>query len=136
MTSETAISPGRVIGIGGVFLKSPDAERSRSWYRENLGIPAGPDGSAMFEWRTAEETPVDHLTVWSIFPQSSNYFNPSPSTFMINYIVDDLNAILAKLKDGGVKIDPKQEDFEYGRFAWIYDLDGNKIELWEPAKAK
>jgi predicted enzyme related to lactoylglutathione lyase len=71
-----------------------------------------------------------------VFPAESPYFNPSNATFMINYIVDDLDAILAKLSENGVRIDPKREDSDYGRFAWIFDPDGNKIELWEPPASK
>ena len=122
---------GKVIGIGGVFLKSPDQKRLGTWYAENLGIAQDSNG-AMFKWRSAENPAQEHLTVWSVFPSSSNYFDPSAASFMINYIVDDLDALLAKLNTSGVRIDPKREDYDYGRFAWIYDPDGNKIELWEP----
>jgi predicted enzyme related to lactoylglutathione lyase len=126
---------GKVIGIGGVFLKSPDQKRLGTWYAENLGIAQDSNG-AMFKWRSAENPAQEHLTVWSVFPSSSNYFDPSAASFMINYIVDDLDALLAKLNTSGVRIDPKREDYDYGRFAWIYDPDGNKIELWEPPAAK
>ena len=116
------MSPGRILGIGGIFFKSSNHQSLRSWYQEKLGVadqtmfPAG-----------------DHPTVWSIFPAASNYFDPSRSSFMINYVVDDLDAFLAKCQTAGVEVDPKREDHEYGRFAWIYDPDGNKIELWQPA---
>ena len=119
---------GKVIGIGGVFLKSPDQKRLGTWYADNLGIAQ----DAMFKWLSPENPPREHFTVWSVFPGTSNYFDPSAAAFMINYIVDDLDAILAKLNANGVRIDPKREDHDYGRFAWIYDPDGNKIELWEP----
>jgi predicted enzyme related to lactoylglutathione lyase len=119
---------GRVIGVGGVFLKSKDQAGLSSWYSDNLGI--GP----MFKWRSFEDPEVDHLTAWSVFAADSKYFDPSTAPFMVNYIVDDLDAILAKLSASGVRIDPKREDYDYGRFAWIFDPDGNKIELWETAK--
>ena len=123
---------GKVIGIGGVFLKSADKARLNAWYAGNLGIPQGEYG-ATFEWLSREEPPKERVTAWNIFPGDSKYFDPSPAPFMINYIVDDLDALLAKLSANGVRIDPKREDADYGRFAWVYDPDGNKIELWEPA---
>jgi len=82
-----------------------------------------------FKWRNDDR---DYLTVWSVFPGKTEYFSPSPASFMINYIVDDLDAFLAKCAANGVQIDSKREDHDYGRFAWIYDPDGNKIELWQP----
>lgn len=134
---------GRVIGIGGVFFKSRDHMRLREWYARHLGIEHGNDG-AMFKWRPASSSgsvasaagESELITIWSIFPGASTYFDPSSAPFMINYMVDDLDAILAKLADAGVRIDPKREDYDYGRFAWIYDPDGNKIELWEPLTPK
>jgi catechol 2,3-dioxygenase-like lactoylglutathione lyase family enzyme len=86
----------------------------------------------MFPWLSRDVPSREHFTVWSVFPSDSTYFDPSAAPFMINYIVDDLDALLAKLSQSGVRIDPKREDYDYGRFAWIYDPDGNKIELWEP----
>ena len=122
---------GRVVGIGGVFFKSSDHQRLRSWYAQNLGIDHGKEGAA-FKWRAHDKPEAEHFTAWSVFPEASHYFDPSPTRFMVNYIVDDLEAILAKLASNGVRIDPKREDYDYGRFAWVYDSDGNKIELWEP----
>jgi predicted enzyme related to lactoylglutathione lyase len=124
---------GRVIGIGGVFLKSSDKDRLGSWYAQNLGIPQTEYG-AHFNWLSVEQPQRKHLTTWSVFPKTSTYFDPSTAPFMINYIVDDLDALLAKLSANGARIDPKREDYDYGRFAWIYDPDGNKIELWEPSQ--
>lgn len=130
--STPAPDKGRVIGIGGIFFKSPDHARLRSWYAENLGIDHGEHGR-MFQWRPADGTEPERITIWSIFPGSSTYFGPSDSGFMINYIVDDLDAMLRKLEKSGARIDPKRDDHDYGRFAWVYDPDGNKIELWQPA---
>ena len=130
--ADEDLERGRVLGIGGVFFKSPDQDQLRAWYMQNLGIQNG----AAFQWRPHDQPATERLTVWSIFPDASPYFDPSQARFMINYIVDDLDAILAKLENGGVRVDPKRENHEYGRFAWIYDPDGNKIELWEPAAAK
>ncbi len=131
MDTET---PGRIIGIGGVFFKSPDQARLNNWYADKLGIRAGEYGTD-FKWRAHDNPAVEHMTIWSIFKQDSNYFDPSAAPFMINYIVDDLDAFLAKLSASGVEIDPKRDDHKYGRFAWICDADGNKIELWEPPRA-
>jgi predicted enzyme related to lactoylglutathione lyase len=132
MDSTSSLSPGRIVGIGGIFFKSPDAKTLRTWYHEKLGIEAGASGK-MFAWKSVEVPEREQLTIWSIFPSTSNYFGPSNPAFMINYIVDDLDAFLLKVSEaGGVNIDPKRDDHEYGRFAWIYDPDGNKIELWEP----
>lgn len=76
------------------------------------------------------------MTVWSIFPGDTSYFAPNPAAFMVNYIVDDLDALLDRLAQAGVRIDPKRQDESYGRFAWIYDPDGNKIELWQPLNSE
>jgi len=132
MDTNSERGPGRVIGIGGVFFKSADQNGMTAWYAENLGVAAGADGYA-FRWRALDAPEVERGTTWCVFKRESKYFDPSPAPFMINYIVDDLDAILAKLAAKGVRMDPKQ-DSEYGRFAWIYDPDGNKIELWEPPR--
>ncbi len=131
MTGSSESEPGRVIGVGGVFFKSADQDRLNSWYAHNLGMNAGPEGVG-FNWRDYDKPEIERRTVWSLFPRESTYFDPSTAPFMINYIVDDLDAILAKLGRNGVSLDPKREDYDYGRFAWVYDPDGNKIELWEP----
>lgn len=123
---------GRILGIGGIFFTSPNKQRLEDWYRDRLGIDSKPNEGARLEWRSHEDPGKEHFTVWSIFPDSTNYLNPSKSSFMINYIVDDLDAFLDKLRAADVKIDPNREDYDYGRFAWTYDPDGNKIELWQP----
>jgi catechol 2,3-dioxygenase-like lactoylglutathione lyase family enzyme len=87
-------------------------------------------------WSDEGNREKEHVTVWTVFPASSKYFDPSSAPFMINYIVDDMDALLDRLKQEGVKIDDKRMDEPYGRFAWIYDSDGNKIELWQPLPAK
>jgi predicted enzyme related to lactoylglutathione lyase len=124
-------TPGRILGIGGIFFKSPDHQGLRSWYQDKLGIVHG-DYGGIFKWRNHAHPEAENFTIWSIFPSSTDYFNPSESTFMINYIVDDLDAFLVKCTANGVKIDQKREDHSYGRFAWVSDPDGNKIELWQP----
>ena len=107
----------------------------REWYAKHLGL-ADKGGGAMLPWREHDDSQKEHVTVWTVFPSSTNYFDPGHASFMINYIVDDLDALLDRLKQEGVKIDEKRMDESYGRFAWIYDLDGNKIELWQPVTAK
>lgn len=122
----------RVSGIGGIFFKSDDSKKLYQWYEKHLGITPSPDGSGvMFEWRDAEDPEKKGMTIWSIFPRESKYFGPGPSPFMINYRVDDLDGLLKVLNEEGVTID-RREDHEYGRFAWIIDPDGNRVELWQP----
>jgi catechol 2,3-dioxygenase-like lactoylglutathione lyase family enzyme len=125
---------GRILGIGGVFFKSANRDQMREWYAKHLGL-ADKGGGVMLPWRERDDPQKEHVTVWTVFPASTNYFAPG-QPFMINYIVDDLDALLDRLKQEGVKIDAKRMDESYGRFAWIYDADGNKIELWQPAPAK
>jgi catechol 2,3-dioxygenase-like lactoylglutathione lyase family enzyme len=126
---------GRILGIGGVFFKSANRDQMREWYSKHLGLADKGQG-AMLPWREHDDPQKEHVTVWTVFPASTKYFDPSSAPFMINYIVDDMDALLDRLKQEGVKIDAKRMDESYGRFAWIYDLDGNKIELWQPLPAK
>jgi catechol 2,3-dioxygenase-like lactoylglutathione lyase family enzyme len=126
---------GRIIGIGGVFFKSANRDQMREWYSKHLGI-ADKGHGAMLPWRERDDPQKEHVTVWTVFPATTNYFGPGPAPFMINYIVDDLDALLDRLKQEGIKIDPNRMNESYGRFAWIYDSDGNKIELWQPPAAK
>ena len=121
---------GKIIGIGGIFFKSEDATALRGWYQQHLGISAAADG-ATFPWLSKSDPPKERMTVWSVFPSASRYMD---QPFMINYIVEGLDELLETLAAEGVKIDPKRDDYDYGRFAWIYDKDGNKIELWEPER--
>jgi len=120
----------RVIGIGGIFFKADDPAKLNAWYEKHLGIKLDPDGSgAMF--RSGGES---DMTVWSIFPRSSKYFDPSTAAFMINYRVENMDELLRALQAEGVEV-LGQQDESYGRFAWIMDPEGNRIELWEPARA-
>ncbi len=125
---------GRIIGIGGIFFKSANRDQMREWYSKHLGL-VDKAGGAKLPWREHDDPQKEHKTVWTIFPASSDYF-PATQPFMINYIVDDLDALLDRLKLEGVKIDPNRMNESYGHFAWIYDADGNKIELWQPVSAK
>jgi catechol 2,3-dioxygenase-like lactoylglutathione lyase family enzyme len=122
---------GRILGIGGIFFKSPNQDQMREWYAKHLGLADSGDGFIL-QWREQDNPDREQMTVWSIFPGDSTYFEPGPASFMLNYIVDDLDALLDRLANEGVRIDPKRQDENYGRFAWIYDSDGNKIELWQP----
>ncbi|HXD33026.1 MAG TPA: VOC family protein [Pyrinomonadaceae bacterium] len=124
----------RVTGIGGIFFKSQNAEQLREWYRAHLGIEADGSNGYMFEWRESEAPDQIGGTVWSVFKGDTKYFEPSNSSFMINYRVEDLHAVLAQLRAEGVTVDEKVDDSEYGKFGWIMDPDGNRIELWEPPK--
>jgi catechol 2,3-dioxygenase-like lactoylglutathione lyase family enzyme len=125
---------GRILGIGGIFFKSANRDQMREWYSKHLGL-TDKGGGAMLPWRDHDDPQKENVTVWTIFPNSTDYI-PATQPFMINYIVDDLDALLDRLKQEGVKIDAKRMDESYGRFAWIYDSDGNKIELWQPLPAK
>lgn len=126
----------RVTGLGGIFFKSHDPEALKAWYRRHLGIDAGAaEDGALFRWREAEAPHRPRYTVWSPFRHDTRYFEPSRQPFMINYQVDDLDALLADLRGAGVAVDDKLETYDYGRFAWLTDPDGNRIELWEASDA-
>jgi predicted enzyme related to lactoylglutathione lyase len=120
-----------VTGIGGIFFKSDDPAATRAWYREHLGI-AGQGGSVNFVWRENEQPEVTGFTVWSPFARNSDYFGAAGQDFMINYRVRDLRALLAQLEASGIQQVKPLEEYPYGRFAWIDDGDGRRIELWEP----
>jgi catechol 2,3-dioxygenase-like lactoylglutathione lyase family enzyme len=122
---------GRILGIGGIFFKSANQQPLQEWYAKHLGLADSGQG-VMLRWREKDNPEREQMTVWSIFPSDTTYLEPSRASFMVNYIVDDLDALLDRLAQAGVQIDPKRQDESYGRFAWIYDPDGNKIELWQP----
>jgi predicted enzyme related to lactoylglutathione lyase len=125
----------RVTGIGGIFFKSQNAEQLREWYRAHLGIEADGGNGFAFEWRERDKPDEVGMTIWSVFAGHTKYFEPSKASFMINYRVDDLDAVLAALRAEGVEVDEKVEDSEFGKFGWIMDPDGNRIELWQPPKS-
>jgi catechol 2,3-dioxygenase-like lactoylglutathione lyase family enzyme len=125
---------GRILGIGGIFFKSANQQQAREWYSKHLGL-ADKGGGVILPWREKDKPDNEHATAWAVFPGNTKYFEPGQA-FMVNYIVDDLDALLERLQKEGVKIDPKRQNVDYGRFAWIYDPDGNKIELWEPTPQK
>jgi predicted enzyme related to lactoylglutathione lyase len=123
----------KVTGIGGIFFKAKDPEAVTNWYQKHLGISVDEQTGVSFQWRDKENPERIGRTVWSPFPENTTYFDPSKSSFMLNFRVDNLDEILASLKAQGVQVIDKVEEYEYGRFDWILDPEGNKVELWEPA---
>lgn len=121
----------RVTGIGGVFFKCEDPTKQQAWYRKHLGIDAGEYGTS-FKWRLHDAPEKEGHTAWSTFPKDTKYLDPSDRSFMINYRVDDLPGLLKVLAEEGVQQVGEMLEEDYGRFAWIMDPEGNKIELWEP----
>lgn len=121
----------RVTGIGGLFFKSKDPEITKEWYKKHLGIKSGEYGGT-FEWRHAEDEKKKGFTAWSPFKEDTDYFLPAEKEFMINYRVNNLEKLLEVLKEEGVEVVGEMEVYDYGKFGWIMDPDGQKIELWEP----
>lgn len=121
----------KVTGIGGIFFKSSDPEKVKTWYQKNLGLVVDAYGSP-FEFRNANKPEEINYLQWSPFKDDTKYFEPSKKDFMINYRVDDLQALVEELKKEGVTICDEIESFDYGKFVHIMDPEGNKIELWEP----
>src|ERR1041385_2516717 len=125
----------RVTGIGGIFIKAKDPHAMYAWYEKHLGIQRDPTAqSGIFEWRE-KDSDDEGQTIWSLFKQDSKYFDPSTSQVMINYRVEDMDAVLSALHAEGIEI-LGRDDADYGRFAWIMDPEGNKIELWQSPKKK
>ncbi len=122
----------RVTGLGGVFFKAEDPEAMKAWYRDHLGIEPDPGGYVSFLWRPMDEPDRVARTAWSPFDADTGYFAPSEKPWMLNYRVDDLDALLDQLREAGVEVVGDVEEYEYGRFGWIVDPEGNKVELWEP----
>lgn len=122
----------RITGIGGVFLKCRgDASALAAWYEKHLGMPLESWGGAVLRWPD-DKAEDGGLTVWHLAQRDSQWFSPSESSFMINYRVDNLDELLAQLRAADVQIVGGPESHENGKFAWIMDPDGNKVELWEP----
>ena len=133
ITTTTIENPSmkRVTGIGGIFFKCKDPKKMREWYKTHLGLNTNQYG-AVFEWRQGADTTKKGFTQWSPFAETTKYFAPSTRDFMINYRVDNLEALVEQLTKEGVTIADKIETVEYGKFVHIIDLEGNKVELWEP----
>ncbi len=122
----------RVTGIGGIFFHAKDPPALRAWYQKHLGIDVQAWGGTAFRWADAEGKPTAGTTVWSIGDATGEYFAPSKASFMINYRVADLQGVLAALRAEGCNVMDKTDDSEYGKFGWVLDPEGNKVELWQP----
>ena len=120
-----------VTGIGGVFFRAKNPAALAGWYRKHLGIVVK-DGAADFVWRERGNPKQLGRTVWSIFPKDTDYFGPGKPAFMVNYRVANLDRLLKQLRGARIKVE-KVEEYDYGRFAWVTDPEGNRVELWEPA---
>ena len=122
----------RVTGIGGVFFKAKDPKALGEWYKTHLGIDVQEWGGAAFDWNDENGKPVGGTTAWTLVAEDSDSFAPSTSPFMVNYRVADLLGLMKVLKEEGCNVVDKIDDSEYGKFGWVIDPEGNKIELWEP----
>jgi predicted enzyme related to lactoylglutathione lyase len=126
----------RVTGIGGIFFKAKDAPSQQAWYKQHLGIDVQVWGGASFDWTDAEGKPVAGTTAWLIAPQESKQFAPSSAPFMVNYRVEDVHALVKALKEEGCNVLEKIDESDYGKFAWVIDPEGNKVELWQPPQGQ
>jgi predicted enzyme related to lactoylglutathione lyase len=126
----------RVTGIGGIFFKAQDAPKLAAWYKRYLGVDVQEWGGTAFDWSDSNGKPVGGTTIWSVCSEKSDQFSPSKAAFMINYRVDDLYALLAVLREEGCNVLDKIEESEYGKFAWLIDPEGNKVELWQPPEGQ
>lgn len=123
---------GRVLGVGGVFFRSADPARLAQWYQQTLGLVTEAWGSTYGTSFSPEGMPANSFTVWSTFAADTEYFGNQRQSFMINLVVDDLDAALANVSAAGGKVIPQKEEHDFGRFGWFVDPDGNRVELWEP----
>jgi predicted enzyme related to lactoylglutathione lyase len=121
----------KVTGIGGIFFKCKDPKAINEWYKTHLGFDTSPYGTS-FEWRQIDDGTKKGLTQWNPFAENTKYFEPSAKDFMINYRVENLEALVEELKKENVSIVDKIETYDYGKFVHILDVEGNKIQLWEP----
>ena len=121
----------KVTGIGGIFFKCKDPKKMNEWYKTNLGLNTNQYG-AVFEWHLGEDSTKKGFTTWSPFGEKTKYFEPSTKDFMINYRVENIETLVAGLKKNGVIIVDTIETVDYGKFVHILDVEGNKLELWEP----
>ncbi len=125
----------RVTGIGGIFFKAKDPQALAAWYRRHLGLSVEEWGGVAFRWAD-DPSQGQGTTVWSPFAADTSYFAPGTASFMINYRVEDLHALLAALREEGCQVDDRTEESEYGKFGWVIDPEGNKLELWEPPQGR
>lgn len=127
----------KATGIGGVFFRAKNPAKLGAWYSRHLGLPVDEQwNGCQFHWREFKDPKKAGSTVWSAFKADTDYFGSRRQGHMINYRVADLKKMLAQLKKEGVWVDPKTQESEYGKFGWIKDGEGNRIELWEPPKKK
>jgi predicted enzyme related to lactoylglutathione lyase len=126
----------RVTGIGGVFFKAQDPVALRAWYKTHLGIDVQDWGGALFTWTDADGKPFAGTTVWNVSASDTDHHAPSTSSFMVNYRVADLRALITVLRAEGCNVLDKVEESEFGRFGWVLDPEGNKVELWEPPEGQ
>jgi len=126
----------RVTGIGGIFFHAKDPVALRAWYEEHLGIDVQAWGGTAFTWADDAGNPTNGTTVWSIGAATEEQFAPSKSTFMINYRVEDLAGLLEALRKEGCAVLEKTDDSEFGKFGWVMDPEGNKVELWQPPEGR
>jgi predicted enzyme related to lactoylglutathione lyase len=124
-------NPPKVTGIGGIFFKCDDPQAIKDWYKKNLGLDTDPYGTN-FEWRQGQDSSKKGFTQWSPFNKNTKYFKPSSKEFMVNYRVQNMDALVAELKKNQVVFVDSVETYEYGKFVHILDNEGNKVELWEP----
>ncbi|MGH7533690.1 MAG: VOC family protein [Gemmatimonadales bacterium] len=122
----------RVTGIGGIFFKAKDAPALQAWYKRHLGIDVQEWGGAAFNWTDADGKPTGGTTAWAINGAESKQFAPSQASFMVNYRVEDLHGLVKALKVEGCNVLDKIDESEYGKFGWVMDPEGNKVELWQP----
>jgi predicted enzyme related to lactoylglutathione lyase len=122
----------RVTGIGGIVIKAKDPEAMQAWYKRHLGIDVQAWGGTAFRWTDADGKPLGGTTAWSIVPADGDAFAPSSASFMVNYRVADVPALLKALGEEGCDVSDTFDDSAYGKFAWVIDPEGNKVELWEP----
>ena len=122
----------RVTGIGGIFFKAHDRKALAAWYRDRLGVPVEDWHGAMFKWADDRSPGAPRKQVWSLFPEDTKYFGAGVQTFMVNFCVDDLDGLLASLRAAGSAVDEKTHTDEFGKFGWVTDPEGNRVELWEP----
>lgn len=122
----------RVTGLGGVFFKAKDPEALGEWYRMHLGLNLEEWGGVAFRWVNEDNPSGTGSTIWSPFKEDTSYFAPSQSSFMVNFRVDDLHALLAALRAENCQVDDKVEESGYGKFGWVMDPEGNRVELWQP----
>ena len=127
---------GRVLGVGGIFFRSNDPARLGAWYQQHLGIGMEAYGESRGASFPPASMPATGFTVWGAFPANTEYFGASSQAFMINLVVDDLDAALENVAAGGAEVLEAREEEDFGRFGWFVDPDGNRVELWEPPAAE